>query len=571
MFDSAKKRIDWTQGNPRVATPGWTTQDSEGTALHYSPSGDYYGGDATPWWHAPNWQDYQADNQWSALDDPSSPFWQARGGYDSNPHTRASTLLDAAAGDQPILQLLMGPQWGPQIEDRFAGTGLNDATIGEMKGTLGATGQDLASHDFFSMLESSLIPGLMTAFGGPAGAAAAGAAGSAYHDGNIGDMLKSAGVAGGTAWLGQTVGAPTEPTLDPTGLGAGDFTIDESGVLGGSAPKMLPNGSNFGMFSQPVQVAQADPSAVTDIAPGMLTPQSNFGTMNASVDAPAWMKTGPTLAGPASVVGPEGTSTYVGDPTTAAAAGASWSPPSLEQALNPSLTMPDAAPLQQQPAKKDITAQDVQRYAKIAKSVADVVGASKPQGAPERADGQSNEEYASSLAQYLNLDAQAMADQGLTPGSPEYMDYILQQADSVIAQVLGDANPDSADFAAQLRTKTAQEMQQLTRALYVRGQLDQMMGAGHYTDPFSGATQDVIGSGMFNPHVAAFQRGKAQDVTNLAGLRGNDALSKIQGMLGRNSDLWGMQGAADARFDQAKLAEEQQQQDELRRRRGMFG
>lgn len=556
MFDP-KKRIDWTQGNPRVATPGWSQgmPDDQGHSSWVTPGGDSYYGDGTPWWSTPNWSDYQADNQWSNLDDPNSPFWQARGGYDSNPHSRAATLLDAAAGDQPIMQLLMGPQWGTQLEDRFAGMNLHPDTVGEMQGTLGATAQDLTSHDFFSMLESSLIPGLLTAFGGPLGAAASGAMGSAYHDGGISDMLKSAGVAGGTAWLGGQATGGVDPTLDPTGLGAGDFTIDESGALGGANPRpgMMGQGfSDFGPFSQQPQ----EPMQVTDAS----------GTTGVASDAPPGLASSDPanydwMANQAS---PDSTlaTRMAADPNLAGATGLTgYTAEKPAQPANPERSG--------SPTNNDLTMKDVQRYAKIAKSVADAVGASKPQGAPERADGQSDTQYAGDLAQYLNLDAQAMADKGLQPGSPEYMDYILQQADSVIAQVLGDANPDGENFAAQLRGKTAQEMQQLQRALFVRGQLDQMMGAGRYTDPFSGTSQDVMGPGMFNPSVAAFQRGKAGDVQDLAGLQGNDALAKMKGMLGRNVDLFGMQGAADASFEQAK--QDQLNQDEQRRRRGMLG
>ena len=221
-----------------------------------------------------------------------------------------------------------------------------------------------------------------------------------------------------------------------------------------------------------------------------------------------------------------------------------------------------------------VSTQDVQRYARVAKAVNDLLNSGQgategaPAGAPTQDEGETPEVYAEELAQYLSLDAQDMADQGLTPGSPEYYEYIMAQADAIINQALEGMDVDAEDLSQQLRTKTDEELQQLQRALYVRGQIDMLMGAGTYTDPLSGTPEEVIGDGMFNPNVAAFQRGRARDVQTLAGLSGEEAQDYLQGLLDRDFDPFGMQSQADARFELAKRNE--MEDEDLRRRRGML-
>lgn len=234
-------------------------------------------------------------------------------------------------------------------------------------------------------------------------------------------------------------------------------------------------------------------------------------------------------------------------------------------ALAASATPPDDEPvIGDDILQPDITSADVQRYVKIGQAVNELLGSDTPEGAPQRGEGQTDEQYAQDLAAYMNLDAEAMAAQGLQPGSPEYMQYILQQADSIIADITEGMDVDAEDLSAQLRSKTAEEMQDLQRALFVRGTLQQMMGAGTYTDPFTGEAQDVIApSGMlFNPNVAAYQRGLAGSFQNLGGSR--DPLADINALLGRRPDLFGMQGRADQAMEQAKL------EGDIRRRRGML-
>lgn len=233
----------------------------------------------------------------------------------------------------------------------------------------------------------------------------------------------------------------------------------------------------------------------------------------------------------------------------------------------PAAANPDAPPAQ----KSAVTSQDLQRYTKIGMQVNDLIGAAKgaPQQPPADATPEDQQKYYSDVVNYLGLDAQTMAAAGLQPGSPEYTQYILDQADAIISQTMQGLDVNSADLSAQLRTKTDQELQQLQRALYVRGQLGQQMGAGTYVDPATGTPQEVLGGGMFDPNVGAYQRGLAGNVNDLAGKQGQGAYDYLQGMLGRHADMFGMQGAADAQFEQAKRND--QNPDELRRRRGMLG
>lgn len=223
------------------------------------------------------------------------------------------------------------------------------------------------------------------------------------------------------------------------------------------------------------------------------------------------------------------------------------------------------APADSVPATKSpIPSIDPRTLAKVANAVIGMVGEAKD--APQRQQGQNDADYSKDLAQYLSLDADAMAQLGLTPGTQEYYDYIMQQADQVIQQIAGDVDVNGDDLAAQFRGKTQAELEQLQRALYVRGQLDLLTGSGQHTDPFTGVSQDVVapGTGMFNPSVGAFERGKAGDVNTLRGMGGQEGFDYLQQLLGRKSDLFGMDRAAQDRFEQAKL------EDDMRRRRGML-
>jgi hypothetical protein len=229
------------------------------------------------------------------------------------------------------------------------------------------------------------------------------------------------------------------------------------------------------------------------------------------------------------------------------------------------LAEPAAAGATQEPDLLDQvkeTYDTVSKYGKVIKAVESILGSAVPDGAPERREGQDDAAYSADLAEYMNLDAAAMAELGLQPGSPEYMQYILQQADAIIEQVLAGMDVNADDISEQLRSKTAEEMAQLQRALYVRGTLDQMMGSGTYTDPFTGTEQEVLGEGTFNPNVGAYQRGLAGSFQNIS--RSGDPLGDINELLGRRADLFGMQERADEQFERAKL------EDDIRKRRGIM-
>jgi len=204
-----------------------------------------------------------------------------------------------------------------------------------------------------------------------------------------------------------------------------------------------------------------------------------------------------------------------------------------------------------------LTAQDALRYAQQAQKLYGLVKqflGGEEETLPERREDQSDADYWQDIAvDYLGLDADTMAEAGLEPGTPEYMDYILSQADSIIAQIFG-ADPSALegaetveDLQAALRGKTQQGMQQLSRALQVRGQLGQMASAREAIDPFTGMTEELGGDFMGQRDVAAAQRGRAREIEQLAGLRGAEARGMLGGLLGRNADIFGLRSSMNAR------------------------
>ncbi len=245
------------------------------------------------------------------------------------------------------------------------------------------------------------------------------------------------------------------------------------------------------------------------------------------------------------------------------------------------------------PDPSAITGADLKRYASIAQKVYSLfggeekalAGAPRPPTRPQpteeggevipEQEAQYQEEekaFLEQAASYLGLDLVAMDEAGLVPGTPEYLAYILDQADSVIAQVLGDADPESEEFATQFRAKSEKEQIQLMRALYIRGQLGALSGSGTYTDPFTGAEEDVaLPDGVrVRPTVAAHQRGLARSVDELAKMSPQEAKRFLGGMLSRDPDLFRMQARRDATGLREAL--EPLETEEMRRkRRGMFG
>jgi hypothetical protein len=207
------------------------------------------------------------------------------------------------------------------------------------------------------------------------------------------------------------------------------------------------------------------------------------------------------------------------------------------------------------------------------------------QGAPRRPRGEGGtekpwedltpeetEDYFEDVVEYLGLDTAALAEAGFVPGTREYLNFVLEEIDAIIRRVIGDANPDDEDFSGMLRSKTEKDLQDLRRALYVRGQLGSFVGPGSYEDPFTGIMEDVAApeGARFQPGVAAYQRGIARKGEELAGKRGEEAKGFLRGMLGGNPDIYGMQAKMDARA--LREAFETRPMSALKRkRRGMFG
>lgn len=370
------------------------------------------------------------------------------------------------------------------------------------------------------------------------------------------DKLFNAGVQIGTTAVGSLAGGPAGAAL-----GAG-FSSKALGAETEDALKAAATAYAGGQFNAPE--LDMEYLAAADAAGGLLP---EFGMLSGGGPLSALGGT-PLYSTPASTTyGLDGTPSF-STPAMTTVAGEGL-PFNLQTgALTPGMLAPGAVIPSAPTPEVDspgITTRDLYKYAKIANSIESMFGS--PQDAPQRAGGQSDQQYADQLANYMGLDAETMAGYGLMPGSPQYYEYIMAQADTIIDQVLAGVDVDSADLAAQLRGKTAQEMQALQRALYVRGQMQTLVGSGSYADPVSGREEEVISpDGMFNPGMAGYQRGLARNVDTLAGLRGVEAADYLDTLLGRSPDMYGMQAAADAQYQQALL----EQQEDPRRRRGMF-
>jgi hypothetical protein len=357
-------------------------------------------------------------------------------------------------------------------------------------------------------------------------------------------------------------------------------------------------------------VPQPQPQALTDAADNLYVPPQE--------ETPWWAQPRPeTLSGPASVLNPEGGSSLIETPAQAAAAGLNWSAPGgtledmLANAQAPRSGMfdaptptappipaledlaPEAAPepqsatepqMQSQPetapSGSALSAEELARYTRLAQSLQGLFGgggggngsseSEAPADAPQRTEGMTDEQYVEQLVNYLGIDAEAMAAAGLTPGSPEYYEYLMSQADQILRSILGEFD-DNTDWMTLLRGKTQEEVTRLMRALWVRGVMQQMMGAGRYRDPFSEQDFDVFGpdGATFNPSTGAYHRGLASFLESLKGMNPEDARRALMDFLDRNPDLFGMQAAKNRRYQQALL--ESPEEDPRRKRRGMLG
>ncbi len=214
----------------------------------------------------------------------------------------------------------------------------------------------------------------------------------------------------------------------------------------------------------------------------------------------------------------------------------------------------------------------VDQYKELSQTVDSLTGG-QPADAPVRGEGMSDDQYAAELILYMGLSPEDILAAGYEPGTREYNEYVLQQADRVIMQIMGEVGntADAEQMSAALRAKSEEELMQLQRALYVRGAMGQMMGSGKYVDPLSGNEQEVLGSGQFNPGLGAYGQGFAGDIESLAQMGMTDADGAeqfLRSILGRKADMFGMQARRNAALEQAKMHDEVL--DPRRKRRGML-
>lgn len=622
-------QIDWSMGDPRVAlTPEELAAQSQATQPHYvgqgqdqyrvdpndpygpqsgpgrwvggaqdrqwvpdpvapadprfapiAPSSHYAGaGDfnevASPY-KAVTLQGLQAAGLWNDIDNPSSALWQAYGAngrYDPNDRrNRARALLSLA-----------GLTWQSRPEDfeaAFGGQNISAETANEIYAELQEDFERYQKSEAENQMMGSLVfGGLGGAFFAPAMA-------------DLGATL--AGGSAGTAGLSQAELAALIESGTMGGAGAGleaAAGIGASG-LGGMLAKAPNIATNLMLTGDPKAalaglVKGGGLEAGMNFAAPYVNAGLDFGRGMLGLDAPV----DPTRMARSVQVADAGEADFspmfegdpadfdwrehMTDPNTTAGQRLLSDPNLTTQAVSTIDAANRAAPESgDTPPASNITGADLQRYMQISQTVDGLLGGAPD--APQRAEGQSDEQYADSLVTYLGVDAATMAEQGLTPGTPEYYEYIMAQSDAIIQQILGegyddgtlaDEDVDADELSAALRDKTDAELQQLQRALFVRGQMDVLMGSGQYEDPFTGEGEDVIApEGMLvNPSTAAYHRGLARSTDQLAGLRGGEAVDFLNDRIGRDVDLFGMQGAADARFEQAKL------EDDERRRRGML-
>jgi hypothetical protein len=160
-----------------------------------------------------------------------------------------------------------------------------------------------------------------------------------------------------------------------------------------------------------------------------------------------------------------------------------------------------------------------------------------------------------SAIEYLGLDPKSFEAQGLMPGTQEYLDYILAQADAIVAAAFG-GDPTALlegetveGLQAAMRGKTADEMQALIRALNVKGVLGATGFGGEAVDPFTGQVQGLgpIAGAVTDPSRSAAMRGYAGMFGEMAGMTGPEARMAFRDFLKRDVDLFDLRKAADER------------------------
>jgi hypothetical protein len=574
---------------------------------------------------------------WQNLSDPNAPLYAGfrAQGITPTPYQMASMLLgqsglgtrstpeqwQAALGDMQL-----SPELAAAIRQRlqdvyqnrqentggmlgnggFLGTGIStgDPTIdnllsfgqgamvgGNVGGTV-ATGnfdqaalEDAALQDALTLGSAALGPTVSGLVGGGmlgtlTGGAAGGALSSLSRGGDFEDIAQNAiagaATAGGLRLGGQALAqlfpaeAPSVPSTATSFADAGSDSLKRQGM--------------------PPIFAQADTGTVMDAGfPGLST---------------ADMETlGPIATQKAldSVIGSEGMLTADIPGLMSAADSQTLGPIATQKALeeagiyfNPATGIADVlngpGPSEQPkpPTPEDQRATEmskrVEQVAKIGRALAKMHdGRGTPEDAPQREEGQSDGEYAQTLADYLGgvdpaafgLDAETVAQHG-APGSPEAMQYLLDRADAIIAQLgLDPAFLDGADvdeLTSALRSKTREELDALERALWTRGALGALSTRSEAVNPFSGETEELNltpGQSVQGSR-AAYERGRARELQRLGGLQGTEARGMLTGLLNRSPDLFDMQARADARALQEALAAQTFEDPDLKRHRYGF-
>lgn len=439
----------------------------------------------------------------------------------------------------------------------------------------------------------------LAAIGGAAGLASA-AAGAAAGAGGAAAGAGGAGAAAAApAWTAGALGlSPSQlfslstSLLSNYGASGGDITA----ALKGVAPSVI-GAVGGGMLSDaglggaaPIDQAYNDPFGGADwgsaaSAPGFDAASftSQFApSYSTAFDATGGLESQLTGAGPSSSIYQPGAALGLGG-AEAALAGL---PAGLDPAYNDAFGNEPAGDAASKPGMDQKSLADMavdklkspSTIAKLAKAVMGMLGGegSTPPGAPEQGADQSDAEYADILVQYAGVDVDSMKQQGIQIGTPQYYEYVMAQLDSIIAQIFGgdpSALQDGEDISslqAALRGKTQDEILQLQRALYVRGQMDTLSQSQYAIDPFTGINEDLgTGNGPVQGSEAAYQRGLARSADVLGGLRGLEARDYLGGMLGRNADIFNMRSNADAARLQAILSESQAEDE--RRRKAMAG
>jgi hypothetical protein len=394
---------------------------------------------------------------------------------------------------------------------------------------------------------------------------------------NSGGDIKSAlkntavntGIGVGASAAASGINTAFAPTNEPSRFGedvmyadAGDPT--KRGMLPGGDVMFSPNSymNQPGFLNAPDVQSAFDNSVSpvsTDIPQGQTIPAGSFTGYNAAGNATFSPAFSPRLL--------DATAQHQ---TLRQAAGIEpYTPPSTEGATPATDTAP---------SPDIVSAQQIESLAKINSALAQLhQGRGTPEDAPQRAEGQTDQQYGQTLTDYLNsdprtaIDPQVLSDAGITPGTDAYYEFVMNQLDSVISQITDGLDPDSPNLAERLRTKSREELDALERALFVRGQLGTLVGSGRQVDPFTGLQEDVnTGGAQVNPSLAAYHRGLYRSASELSHMNPLDARKYVGGMLDRSPDLFGMQGAHNARTLDEILSQQNMDPEDLKRRRGMF-